>query len=241
MAVTVLRLGATALSLPSEGSAAVLNLPASPDRNELRDALATAESGDGLVVAAGVPGLSAVLTRLYRASALDRTPLGWVPAADPTSAELAAVLGLPTEPGAAWAVAVGGVVRPLILVRDDQGGLLLHRGVVTAAAGGDLGAQAYHDDLLAVNGRVASIEVRPAYDRDGWGAPAPKPVDAVHVAVRRRRRIGRARITHSVGRAIQIAAEPATVVVDGVQHPRPLARRTWYSDDRARWLLRVPG
>ena len=43
----------------------------------------------------------------------------------------------------------------------------------------------------------------------------------------------------AVGRAVQLGCEPATVVLDGVPHPRPVRRWAWYrhTDD---WLLVRP-
>jgi hypothetical protein len=44
----------------------------------------------------------------------------------------------------------------------------------------------------------------------------------------------------ALGRAVQVGGEALTVVNDGVAHPRPLARWTWYRHT-ADWLLVRPG
>jgi hypothetical protein len=40
----------------------------------------------------------------------------------------------------------------------------------------------------------------------------------------------------AVGRAVQVGCEPATVLLDGVAHPRPVRRWSWYRHT-GDWLL----
>ncbi|GAB4080806.1 hypothetical protein GCU67_04515 [Modestobacter muralis] len=167
-----------------------------------------------------VPGLAAVLARLWKTERLPAVPVSWEPADDPASTALARSLG----------VGSGGE-RELPLVRDDHGGVLLHSGRVTAlgeprrALGRRFGAQAYCDDTRVADGLVTRIDVRP-----DWTA-----VDRLAVAVTTLplRRVGR-----TGGRALQLACEPAQVTRDGVPVDRQVTKWTWYADDRVRWRLR---
>src|SRR5690242_14578366 len=90
-----------------------------PERAELAD-VATA---DAVVVRGGVPALNGVLAALHRAGRTAAVPVSWEPAGDDDSAGLARDLGLGT-----------GEVRPMSLVRDDHGGVLLHHGRVEPAS-----------------------------------------------------------------------------------------------------------
>ena len=167
-----------------------------------------------------VPGLAAVLARLWKTERLPAVPVSWEPADDRASTALARSLGVG-----------GGGERELPLVRDDHGGVLLHSGRVAAlgeprrALGRRFGAQAYCDDTRVADGLVTRIDVRP-----DWTA-----VDRLAVAVTTLplRRVGRAG-----GRALQLACEPAQVTRDGVPFDREVTKWTWYADDRVRWRLR---
>jgi hypothetical protein len=115
------------------------------------------------------------------------------------------------SPHAAVALAVAGTASPVPLARDDTGGVLVGRARRLVVAPGPRG--------IAV--------------RAGWGGRAPdgrmRPVPA-----RAPRGAGSA-----VGRAVQVGCEPAVVVADGVPHPRPVPRRTWYRHT-SDWLLVRP-
>lgn len=193
-------------------------VPVGADRADLDPLLA---AGRPLLVSAAVPGLNAVLTRLVRREQVAHTPLGWIPDPDRSSRELAGALGLPARPTLAANVATSEGIRPVRLIRDDHGGVLLHRGRLSPAAGRRFGAQSYHDDALIADGPVRRIEVRPDYSADC----------AVQAAVRRR---------WTSGRAVQTACDEAVVTVDGVRRERPVTKWTWYADPRQHWLLRTP-
>jgi|SRR4051794_5521085 len=191
--------------------------PASAPRREDVGAVADAES---VVVRGPVPALSAVLTALLRAGRTGEVPVAWEPADDSSSAGLARDLGVGT-----------GAARELSLVRDDHGGVLLHHGRLEASAAGPrgalgrrLGMQAHHDDLKIADGPVTRLDVRP-----DWRTADRIRVALVTVPLRPVRR--------TLGRALQVACDPARLVRDGVPYPRPVTRWTWYADDRVRWRL----
>ncbi|MBA2414486.1 MAG: hypothetical protein H0V64_01010 [Geodermatophilaceae bacterium] len=198
------------------------------DKTELDEAL-DALDGRRLVLSAGVVGLNAVLLRLIRREEVADIPVGWVADVDRASRELSGWLGLPPRPTLAADLAIGAEVRNVRLVRDDHGGLLLHRGRLSGWAGAAaFGAQSYHDNTLVADGTLRRIDVRPDYDVDC----------GVTVDVVTARRLRRA--THSTGRSIQTACDEALSTVDGVPFPRPVRRWTWYADPRQHWLLPAP-
>jgi len=185
-----------------------------------RHVAAVLDGAEEVRVLGPVPGLAAVLARLWRTERLPAVPVSWEPADDPASAALARSLGVG-----------GGAERELPLVRDDHGGVLLHSGRVSAAGeprrllGQRFGAQAYCDDTRVADGLVTRLDVRP-----DWTA-----VDRLTVAVTTLplRPVGR-----TTGRALQLACAPAQVTRDGVPFDREVTRWTWYADDRVRWRLR---
>jgi len=198
------------------------------ERADLDTAL-DALDGRRLVVSADVTGLNALVLRLVRREQVTDVPVGWVADVDRNSRELSARLGLPPRPTLAADIATGDEVREVRLVRDDHGGLLLHRGRLSAWAGNPaFGAQSYHDDAVAADGAVRRIEVRPDYDVD-CGL-------VTDVVTTRRLR----RTTTSTGRCLQTACDEALSTVDGVAFPRPVTKWTWYADPRQHWLLRAP-
>jgi hypothetical protein len=185
-----------------------------------RAAVAGVADAGALLVRGPVPALAGALAALHAAGRTAEVPVSWEPAEDAPSRGLARDLGIGS-----------GGERELSLVRDDHGGVLLQHGRYEAAQKGRLplaarlGVQAHHDDEKVADGMVARIDVRP-----DWRA-----VDTIRVVVspqlmRPPRR--------STGRALQLASDPAQVTRDGVVHPRPVSRWTWYADDRVRWRLR---
>ncbi len=103
------------------------------------------------------------------------------------------------------------VARRVLLRRDAGAARVARRRLVVAArARRDRGA------------RRAGAAGRPT----GGSAPVPATRSA-RAAARRS------------GRAVQVGCAPATVVADGVPHPRPVPRWTWYRHT-ADWLLVAP-
>lgn len=176
-------------------------VPAVPDRPDLDPLLTPAP--DRVVVHGTDAALAAVVRRLLRTDRLD-IPVGYLPV------DRSPVTGLWRLPPAAEAVdlALTGIPAPLPLIRDDSGGVLL--GLATL---GPVDGEAYCDDTLALRGRARSVEVTP----DGIGVRAR----IVHSGPFRRPRTYR-------GRAFQVGCHPATLTRDGIPHPRPIQRWTWY-------------
>lgn len=175
---------------------------AAPGKAELDPLFATAP--ERVVVVGRDAGLAAVVVRLLRTDRLADVAVGFVP----TDRKHSVVAGLWRLPDDAEEFALTGepVERPL--VRDDSGGVLVGRGRI-----GPVHGEAYCDDQLALRGRAAAIEVTPD--------PAGVCVRVVTGGLLRRARTYR-------GRAVQVGCHPTTVSRDGVEHPRPVPRWTWY-------------
>jgi hypothetical protein len=185
-----------------------------------RHVASVVDGAEAVHVLGPVPALSAVLTRLWRTERLPGVPVSWQPADDPASTGLARSLGVGT-----------GAERELPLVRDDHGGVLLHTGLVTAhgaprrALARRFGTRAYCDHVRVADGSITRIDVRP-----DWTAVDRIAVAVVTLPLRPVRR--------TVGRALQLASDPAQVSRDGVPFDRQVTKWTWYADDRVRWRLR---
>jgi hypothetical protein len=234
-----------------------VTVPARPARADVDPLLA---EGDlrRLVVAGTDADLAAVLVRMLRTGRLD-VELAFVPADRRSTA--ARVWGLP-DGAAALELARHGRARPAPLVRDDVGNVLVGRAELRGPGGGRLHGEAYCDGDLVLRGGARRLVVTP------WPAAAPIPLDPAApaqgtapavgepappaVAVRagltgglpdgRLRAVpatARAGRGCGVGRAVQVGCLPATLVHDGVAHPRPVTRCAWYRHV-ADWLLVRP-
>jgi hypothetical protein len=201
-------------------------LPARPGRADLEPVLATHEPSR-IVVSGTDADFAAVLLRLLRTERLG-IELAYLPA---RRSAAAAVWGLPAGAAAA-ALAMDGTATPVPLVRDDSGGVLVGRADIRGLRG-----ECYCDDVLVLRGPAPRLVVTPS---------------AAGIAVRAgrtgRRPDGRVRAVpatatagrgSAAGRAVQVGCEPATVVHDGVQHPRVVNRWSWYRHT-SDWLLVRP-
>lgn len=197
-----------------------------PGRDELR-ALVKGVDDDGIVVSGSAASLSTVIEALKRAGRVSDTPVGFLAgtAKDDATAEatldLVELLSLPTS--AEQVLAADPVGLPL--ARNDIGGVMLVEATFGPGRGRGFGAQAYHDDQLIADGIIGRIDVRVDYRASDLLLATVTPTS------------GRKRSTRSAGRAVQIACDEVPMSVDG----RPAAKvdgRTWYLDDRERWLLR---
>lgn len=195
-----------------------------PDRDLVRRALADAEQ---VSVAGPVGALGAVLAALLRRDRLD-IGVAWRPTSDPLASGLSRTLGLEASGRLS-----GEASKTYGLVRDDQGGVLLARGRITAAHGAvgarsltasRFGAQIYHDEKRVADGEIQRVDVRP-----DWTAKDTLKVN-VHKQLWRRGAI-------TNGRAIQVACDQARIEIDGVPFPRSMTKWTWYADARLRWTL----
>ncbi|GDY32109.1 hypothetical protein [Gandjariella thermophila] len=182
-------------------------VPARPGKPHV-DPLLGELGGRRLVVFGTDADLAAVVLRLLRTERLGEVPVGYVPrSADSAVAEL---WGLPTDPRRALDLAVAGDPDPVPLVRDDSGGVLLGSGTL-----GPVRGVAYCDNERILRGQASRIEVSP--DPRGRG-----------VAVRVRHGLLLRRTRTATGRAFEIGCLPTRAVSDGVAHPRPVNRWTWY-------------
>lgn len=205
---------------PVRLSGPVERVPARPGKAEI-DPLLSAHPGVPLIVVGTDADLAAVVLRLLRTGRLAETPVGFVPAG-PASA-VARHWDLPADPDRALEVAFGADAHPVPLVRDDAGGVLVGRG-----AFGPVRGVAYCDDTVALRGAARSVEVWP--DREA----------GLVVRVRLRKGLVNREQTFRA-RAFQIGCAPARPDCDGVAHPRPVERWTWYRHTEDLRLIREPG
>jgi hypothetical protein len=201
-------------------------LPTRPDRTAVDPVLAEHEP-QRVVVAGTDADLAAVLTRLLRTDRLG-VEVAYLPS-DRSAAT--AAWGLPTGENA-LRLALTGAASPVPLVRDDAGGVLVGRAEIH-----DLAGECYCDSVLVLRGRTRRLVVTPGPAgiavRAGWTGRIP---DGRERAVAPRAPRGRG---SALGRAVQVGCEPATVINDGVAHPRQVPRWTWYRHTQD-WLLVRP-
>lgn len=202
-------------------------VPGRPGRAEI-DPLLREHSPRRLVVAGTDADLAAVLVRLLRTERLD-VEVAYVPVRRSSAA--ARAWGLPRG-RAARELALDGVAGPVPLVRDDVGGVLTGRGEIRGLRG-----ECYCDETLVLRGGAPRLVVAPTpggvavrAGHGGW------PPSGRVRAVPQSSRTGRG---SAVGRAVQVGCLPARVVCDGVAHPRPVERFTWFRHT-ADWLLVRP-
>ncbi|WP_240157589.1 hypothetical protein [Pseudonocardia broussonetiae] len=211
--------------VPAFGEVPTVALPARPGRDALDPVLAEHHPGR-LVVHGTDADLAAVVLRLLRTERLD-VEVAYVPASRRSAA--ARAWGLPRD---AAALALTGVASPVPLVRDDTGGVLVGAGEIR-----DLTGECYCDDVLVLRGRTPRLVVAAGPGgvavRAGRGTGLPS---GTTIPVPPGSRSGRGA---ALGRAVQVGGEPFTAVSDGVAHPRPLERRTWYRHT-VDWLLVRP-
>ncbi|MGI5126517.1 hypothetical protein ACQEVB_06830 [Pseudonocardia sp. CA-107938] len=192
-----------------------MELPTRPDRTDL-DPVLRERSPRRVVVAGDDADLAAVVRRLLRTERLD-IEVGYVPAG-PTPATQA--WGLP-HGAAAVGPAVSGPAVPVPLVRDDSGGVLVGRAEIADVIG-----ECWCDEHLVLRGRARRLVVVPTPAgiavRAGHGR---RPPDGQLRALPPKIPAGRG---SALGRAVQIGGEPMTVVNDGIAHPRPVPRWTWF-------------
>ncbi|TDV50679.1 hypothetical protein [Actinophytocola oryzae] len=177
-------------------------IPATPGRNDI-DPHLKGDEYDRVVVHGTDADLAAVVLRLLRTDRVADVPIGFVPT-DRAQSVAARVWGLPED---MVGTALTGGDRPLPLVRDDVGGVLVGLGVLLSVHG-----TVYCDDAVALRGDAGRVEVTPA-------------ADGVEVRVVRGRL---RRPTVHTGRAVQFGIDGTVPVCDGQPHPRPVTRWTWY-------------
>jgi hypothetical protein len=193
------------------GDVSLTVLPIGADKSTVDGALSTVD-GRRLVVLGDLAGLRTVLLRLLRRDRLRATEV----AAIVDSPQWTDMVGLPRDPVAAARLAGTGQPRPLGLVRDDQGGIVLCGAVLRPVPPARrFGIRAYVEDTRLVDERIRELAVR--------------PTDA---GVRASAALGWRRHRAVTGRAVTVGCEPAAVTVDGVPLSNPRRRATfWYDPD----------
>lgn len=154
--------------------------------------------------------LAAVALRLLRRDRLAAVELAYA-TADPTP--VTRLHRLPTG-AAAVELARSGAARPVTLVRDDVGGVLVGAGELGPITAGTV----YVDEHRVLRGAAELIRVTPD---EAMGL-------TVTVVQRRVAGVFGSRPRTTAGRAVQMGMAPTTVRSDGREHPRPMDRWTFY-------------
>ncbi|TXG92117.1 hypothetical protein DW322_20505 [Rhodococcus rhodnii] len=221
MTPVVLACGDAPLPLPL-ASVSTTSAPAGPESDLVDEALSKLQVVEDprLIVVGDDADLAAVLTRMLRTDRLH--------------VELAYVTEHPTAATAAYRLAtgakaaqdaLGGSAHALPLIRDDAGIALVGEATYVGEPNARLVGEMYVDDDLLFSGETTKIRVHPTPEMPGLRAATD----------RSRRWLPRKWIP---GRAAQLGSTAANLVRDGVPHPRPLTRSTFYRDQREFLLVR---
>jgi hypothetical protein len=213
----VLACGPDSPNFPEVDGLRVERIPATPSKADVD--LLLGES-DHFIVAGTDADLAAVVLRLLRKEQLSGASVGFVPSS-PDSA-VASIWGLPTQPLRALDLALHGAVRPVPLIRNDAGGVLVGRGTIGIVRG-----VAYCDEQVALRGPARAIEVEP--DSGGPG-----------LTVRVLKGGFFKRPADFSARAFQLGCVPIKPVSDGVAFPRAVSKWTWYRHTEDLRLVRGP-
>jgi hypothetical protein len=205
-------------SLTERDGFSVYPVSARPGKDEV-DPLLTELDGRALIVSGSDADLAAVVLRLLRTERLAEVAIGFVPASTSGASAVARIWQLPRTRRRALALALAGEVRPVPLIRDDNGGVLVGLGTI-----GPLDAVAYCDDTRVLSGPAPQLRVTPD--------PAGLRVEIARGGMLRRV------APPTTGRACQIGGELPDVVADGIPHGRPMPRWTWYRHTEDLRLIR---
>jgi hypothetical protein len=281
MRVLILRCGD--VPVPTDPPGTVLDLPAVPGRRDLRPLDAVAAellpvdptpsideiSAQPDVPHLGAPGpapqaphlpealrvvvvgtdaaLSAVLTRMMRGDYL-WAELAFVPVGESVAAQNWGI-----TPAAAWELALGGSVRPVPVIRSDQGVALAGSATIRSWDDGEITGEIVVDSHVLVrhearagvhfNG-VFGARLVPMLDAPGIAAVrATEPENpSLNWRGKLARRLSRTSpldpASLATGRAVQAGGPSLAVTVDGVRHRRPLERVTFYRHLRDLQVIR---
>lgn len=183
--------------------------------------------------------LAAVATYLMRRDAL-WVELAYVPAGD-------SVVAASWELSSPWKTALSGSVKPVPLIRDDSSLATLGKAEITTPDGTPLVGEIIVDDKTVVSqdesgGPLFGARLIATPQSPGLiAAPMTGPSDHPFVAERyqqpkrglfsrhRAPVVGATDTTQAVGgRAVQAGGRSLLVIRDGVAHPRPVDRVTFY-------------
>ncbi|RKT71746.1 hypothetical protein DFJ66_5041 [Saccharothrix variisporea] len=185
----------------------VRQVGARPGKAEVDPVLA--ELGDRRLIVHGTDAdLNAVVLRLLRTERLADVPVAYVPVSP--SSGVARLWHLPTDPGRALDLALSGDADRVSLVRDDVGGVLVGFGSL-----GPVRGVAYADDTVVLRGQASRIDVIPDNELG-------LVVRVTH------KRLFTKKVVTTPSRAFQLGCLPVQVNFDGIAHPRPMNKWTWY-------------
>lgn len=219
MAAVALACGNSAgVAITERDDVSVVQLPARPGREALAPVLD--DLGDRRLIVQGTDAdLAAVVVRLLRTERLADVVVGYLPVdADSVVGNL---WGLPLDPGRAVDLALGGDPDPVPLIRDDVGGVLVGAGVISPVRG-----VGYCDEVMVLRGQASRLVITPDQD------------SGLAVQLARRRLLVSKQVRTWRGRAFQLGCLPTRIVCDGIPHPRPIDKWTWYRHTQDLRLVR---
>ncbi|MDR1999508.1 MAG: hypothetical protein LBQ06_06150 [Frankiaceae bacterium] len=240
----------------------LIALGADPAANRaMLDAALDDLDGRRLILALDRAHLVALLQRLLRRGDLLTVETAVL---SPLCASLVAQ-GMPTELAAAARLAVHGAARPVGLIRDDSGQLMVDSArltpwrdptsipppaqppsrlrpgyvAISPLARQSLWARAYVDDEPLCDGDIRRLTVtRVAPDRLRAEVEAP-PGARLAGGRSGRGRLGLGRRRAVEGRALQLACDEALIVSDGISRERPRSKRIWWAEPTF-WRVAMP-
>ena len=199
------------------------------------DAVLDQMDGRRIVLALNTATLVPLLHRMMRRGELLTTETALLA---PLPSSLVAQ-GMPPGLVDAARLAVEGVARPVGVLKDDSGGVLVDAAVMTpwpdpardgsrAAIRSTMWLRAYVDDTPVCDGQARSLTVT-RVRRDLLRVQASEPSG----------RFGRARGATVEGRALQLACDEARIVSDGIARAGPRSKRTWWCEPDL-WRVALP-
>ncbi|MEZ2122665.1 MULTISPECIES: hypothetical protein [unclassified Corynebacterium] len=242
-------------ALPVDPTPGLNELAASPDIDHLgapQRAPQEPEEALRVIVGGTDAALSAVLTRLMRSDRM-WVEVGYVPV-DPAS-PAAANFGLPADPLDALALALGGQVHPVPLIRDDSAVAVAGSATVSCLDHtAEITGEVIVDDHTLLNHQPSGKSPRrgvygarlvPMLEAPGIAAAVadsplePVPGGVIDRILHRTRPHGTV-IAESIctGRALQAGGVNLRITVDGVPRPRPAERVTFYRHLRDLQIIR---
>lgn len=126
------------------------------DRDDLEDALAAARDGDGVAIVLGGDGsLHAVVTVLDDLGLADEVALALVPMG--TGNDFARTIGMSSDPAAAAGQLLAARARPVDLIRDDEGRVVVNAAHVGVGAEASVAAKPWKKAFGRIGYAVGAI------------------------------------------------------------------------------------
>ncbi len=195
-------------------------LPSTPTRVQY-DALLDTLHGRRLVIDAVPAEIAGVLRRMMRRGELATTQT----AVFTGNCRFLEELGLSAVTALEY---VGGPCRPVGVLKDDSGNLVVDSAELRPWTGEKVWVRAYVDDECLCDGEVAWLRVQHLV---GGGLRASVPTSSFGGRFGRRRSLE--------GRGLALACDDAAISSDGAARDQPRRKRIWW-DEPDQWQLACP-